>query len=64
MMMTLEEKVGFWVDNSNYDFKTAQAMQKSGRYVYTVFMCQQAIEKYLKALYLRKHETEADRTSV
>jgi HEPN domain-containing protein len=61
-MKTLEEKVDFWIDSSNYDFKTAKSMQKSGRYVYTVFMCQQAIEKYLKALFLRKHKTEAPKS--
>jgi len=49
------EKISFWVDAANYDLKSAEFMQKSGRYVYTAFLCQQAIEKYLKALYIKKN---------
>ena len=60
--MELEAKIDFWVDNSNYDLKTAKSMQKARRYVYTVFMCQQSIEKYIKALYLKKHNTEAPKS--
>lgn len=61
-VMELEEKIKFWIDNSNYDFKTAKSMQRARRYVYTVFMCQQSIEKYIKALYLKKHKTEAPKS--
>jgi len=38
------------MDRVNYDWETAQAMHKTGRYLYVVFMCQQAIEKTLKAI--------------
>jgi HEPN domain-containing protein len=31
-------------------WETARAMYKTGRYLYVVFMCQQAVEKALKAL--------------
>jgi hypothetical protein len=34
-----------WVATSNYDFQTAAAMYKAGRYLYVVFMCHLAIEK-------------------
>lgn len=60
--MKTKEKISFWVDAGNYDLKTAEFMQKSGRYVYTAFLCQQAIEKYLKALYIKKTSHEAPRT--
>jgi HEPN domain-containing protein len=60
--MELEEKIEYWVDNSDYDFKTARSMQRSGRYVYTVIMCQQSIEKLLKAHYLKKHKIEAPKS--
>jgi HEPN domain-containing protein len=60
--MELEEKIEFWVDHSIYDFKTARSMQRSGRYVYAVFMCQQAIEKYIKAIYLKTHGKEAPKS--
>lgn len=39
-----------WMDRVNYDWETARAMHKAGRYLYVVFMCQQAIEKTLKAI--------------
>ena len=39
-----------WIQLSDYDFGTAEAMLKSGRYVYVIFCCQQAIEKRLKAI--------------
>ena len=38
------------MDRVNYDWETARAMHKSGRYLYVVFMCQQAVEKILKAI--------------
>ena len=34
---------------SNYDFDTAKAMLKAGRYLCVGFMCHQAVEKALKA---------------
>ncbi len=39
-----------WVDQAYYDLDTAKAMLDSGRYVYVVFCCQQAVEKILKAV--------------
>lgn len=38
-----------WIKLSDYDLETARAMQKTGRYLYVLFCCQQAIEKRLKA---------------
>ena len=39
-----------WMATSNYDLKTAEAMLKSKRYIYVVFMCHLAIEKMIKAV--------------
>ena len=39
-----------WLDRVKYDMDTAEAMYATGRYIYTVFMCQQALEKCFKAL--------------
>jgi HEPN domain-containing protein len=50
--MTNEEKFAYWLDIAEYDLKTAEAMFASGRWLYVVFMCQQAIEKLVKGLYL------------
>ena len=40
----------YWIDHSNYDFETAKAMLKARRYLYVSFMCQQSVEKLLKAV--------------
>lgn len=39
-----------WIEISDYDYKTARAMYRSRRYLYVAFMCQQSVEKILKAL--------------
>lgn len=38
-----------WVDASRYDLETARALLRSRRYLYVLFMCQQSLEKLLKA---------------
>jgi HEPN domain-containing protein len=45
-----------WLNQSEYDFETAQAMYKTKRYVYAIFMCHLALEKLLKANYSRKNQ--------
>ena len=50
--MNLQEKFEYWLDIAKYDLETAEAMFSSGRWLYVVFMCQQAIEKLCKGLYL------------
>ena len=48
----------YWLEHSKYDLDTAKAMFDSGRYLYVTFMCQQAIEKLLKAIItIKKEET-------
>jgi HEPN domain-containing protein len=44
-----EKDIKSWVDASRYDLETARALFKSRRYLYVLFMCQQALEKLLKA---------------
>ena len=48
---TMNEVVSYWIEMSDYDFETAKAMQKTGRYLYVGFMCHQSVEKILKAYY-------------
>ncbi|MDI6839855.1 MAG: HEPN domain-containing protein [bacterium] len=43
-----------WFKQAEYDVETAEAMFKTGRYIYTVFMCHLSIEKALKGLYTQK----------
>ena len=44
-----------WISLAEYDLATAQDMLKANRYLYVAFMCQQAIEKILKACYVKQH---------
>lgn len=60
--MNNAEKYEYWEDIALYDLATAEAMFKSRRYLYVVFMCQQAIEKISKGLYVLYNNAEAPRT--
>lgn len=51
-----EKVIKNWLALAEYDFKTARAMMKSGRYLYVAFTCQQTIEKTLKALFVKEKE--------
>ena len=46
-----------WISLAEYDLETAIVMLKAKRYLYVAFMCQQAIEKILKACYIKQHTT-------
>ncbi len=43
-----------WISLAKYDLATANDMLKAKRYLYVAFMCQQAIEKILKACYVKQ----------
>ena len=45
----VKDKVAYWTDIADYDLKTAEAMNQTGRWLYVAFMCHQVIEKTLKA---------------
>lgn len=47
----MKGKVKYWIELSDYDLETAEAMLKSKRYLYVGFMCHQTIEKAFKAYY-------------
>lgn len=42
-----------WLSLAEYDMATAEAMLETRRYLYVAFMSQQAIEKVLKACYVK-----------
>jgi len=46
----MREVAAEWIKQANYDFESAEAMFKAGRYIYTLFMCHLAVEKALKAV--------------
>lgn len=47
----MDDKVKYWLEISDYDFETAEAMLKSKRFLYVGFMCHQSIEKIFKAYF-------------
>jgi HEPN domain-containing protein len=49
--MTSEEKFGYWLDVAQYDLESAKDNLSAKRFLWSVFMCQQAIEKLAKGLY-------------
>ncbi|MBI5376414.1 MAG: HEPN domain-containing protein [Candidatus Schekmanbacteria bacterium] len=57
--MKIENKIEYWLDIAEYDMETARHMQARGRYLYTVFLCQQALEKILKSLHIKKFGKES-----
>lgn len=56
--MSLENKtIAYWIDLSEYDLNVAGSMSEKGHYLYMGFMCHQAVEKMLKAIYVAKFNT-------
>ena len=55
-------KIDYWVELAEYDLETARAMLKSKRYLYVGFMCHQAIEKVLKAFFVKSKGEQPPRT--
>ncbi|MBQ4508328.1 MAG: HEPN domain-containing protein [Paludibacteraceae bacterium] len=60
--MTTEEKIQYWLDIADYDLDTAEAMYKTGRWLYVAFMCHQVIEKTLKAYWCKTQSEDAPYT--
>lgn len=50
----MHEDAKYWLNLAKYDLDTAEAMFKTGRYLYVLFTCQQAVEKTLKGLIVQK----------
>lgn len=46
----MNKDVSNWIKTSDYDIATAEAMFKSKRYVYVIFMCHISVEKLLKSV--------------
>lgn len=51
------EKIEYWIGISEYDLETAQALLDTKRFLYVGFMCHQAIEKILKAAYIKSNKS-------
>lgn len=60
--MTREELLRFWVDSSNENHNSMLNMFKSGEYMWSLFLGHLAIEKLLKAYYIKIIDTNIPRT--
>jgi HEPN domain-containing protein len=49
-----EKTIQYWIDISEYDLQVAKSLLDKGHYLYVGFMCHQAVEKMLKALYVKQ----------
>lgn len=52
------DKTEYWLELADYDLETAKAMLKSKRFLYVGYMCNQVIEKTLKAYYVKVKDTQ------
>lgn len=50
-LFIMDDKVKYWIELSDYDLETAEAMFTSKRFLYVGFMCHQTIEKAFKAYF-------------
>jgi len=48
-----QSRIKYWIELSDYDLETAEAMLQSKRYLYVGFMCHQTIEKAFKAYFTK-----------
>jgi len=57
MTFDLEKTIRYWQKGAKYDLGVADAMLKSKKYPYALFMGHLALEKLLKALVVKKTKT-------
>ena len=57
-----EQSIKAWLERMEEDRQTAEDLLKSGRYTWCAFACQQFLEKYLKAAYVKRFEKAAPYT--
>lgn len=54
--MTARDRSRIWIEEGRADLETARVLMDAGRYNASVFYCQQAAEKAMKALLLKLHQ--------
>lgn len=56
------DKYKYWILLSNYDLETVKVLIEGERWVYVAYVCQQAIERQLKGMYVYYTNKEAPKT--
>ncbi len=54
--MTRQEHIKYWITASSHDLEAMETIFKSGRYDWSLFIGHLAIEKLLKALWVKNNE--------
>ncbi len=62
MKMSGAEELNKWTKQADHDLQMAKNIIEGGGYDTCAFLCQQALEKYLKALYIRKKKANPPKT--
>ena len=58
----IDKTVSYWAEGARYDMGTAEDILSTGRYPYALFMAHMALEKALKALFVKRTHRHAPRT--
>lgn len=56
--MTREEHIQYWRESALHDLDSAESMFESGRYDWCLFVGHLALEKILKAIFVKRNENE------
>lgn len=56
------EKYRYWLMLSDYDLDTVEVLAAGKRWVYVAYLCQQAVERQLKGMYVYYYNSEAPKT--
>ena len=61
-MPTLEQQLEWWTKQANHDIEIARSNRANGFHDGCALMCQQATEKFLKALYMKQMQSTSPKT--
>ena len=60
--MNKTEKYRYWLMLADYDLDTSRVLAQGERWVYVAYLCQQAVERQLKGMYVFYYNSEAPKT--
>ena len=60
--MTSKEKYGYWLELVNYDLETARALIDAEKWTYVAVLCQQAVERLVKGMFVYHTNKEAPKS--
>lgn len=61
-MLNVEKQIEYWKNTGLSDFESAEILIDKGRYLHGLFFCHLAVEKLLKAHYVKSTENAAPKT--